>query len=53
MILTENEVRILSSCATIIPLLAASMQKTSVHAGSAQLPLPRTLQRMTGGAGSW
>lgn len=49
--LTEDEVRTLSSCITIIPILAASMQKMSLHAGSAQLPLPRTLRGMAVGAG--
>lgn len=41
MILTENEVRISSSCTTIIPLLATSVQKMLVHAGRARLPLPQ------------
>ena len=52
MILTEDEVRILSSCITIIPILTATMQKMLVHAESAQLPLPLMLRGMAGGASS-
>lgn len=52
MILRADEVRILSSCITIIPVLAASTQTMSGHAGSAQLPLLCALWGMAGGAGS-
>lgn len=52
MVLTEDcEVRILSSCITIIPILAASMQKMSGFSGNAQL-LPCMLWGMAGGASS-
>lgn len=46
--LLEDEVRILCSCITIIPMLATSVQEVSVQAGSAQLPPPHGLQEMVG-----
>lgn len=49
MMLLEEEVRILSSCIAITPILAASVQKESAQAGSA-LGLPRVLQEMAGAA---